>query len=74
MKFNHPTAFLAFIPLLLSGIGAIPTSNEGVTHLQRRYDTHTLATYEYVGAHWTTPVKIGNQTFNLLVDTGSSDL
>ncbi|KAL8685114.1 MAG: hypothetical protein Q9218_007971 [Villophora microphyllina] len=74
MKYNHPTALLAFIPLLMSESGALPTANEAATHLQRRYDTHTLATYEYTGAHWTTPVKIGNQILNLLVDTGSSDL
>lgn len=69
-----PKFLLAFALSLCSTILARPTIGDAPVHLQRRYDVNAPATYEYKGAHWTTPVKIGNQVLNLLIDTGSSDL
>ncbi|KAL8778383.1 MAG: hypothetical protein Q9213_007438 [Squamulea squamosa] len=45
--------------------------NDG--HLQHRYDRVAFAAVDNA-THWTTPVQIGNQTLNLLIDTGSADL
>lgn len=71
---HSPKLLLAFLLSFCPTILALPTAADAPVHLQRRYDVNAPATYEYAGAHWTTPVKIGDQILNLLIDTGSSDL
>ncbi|KAL9576586.1 MAG: hypothetical protein Q9212_006976 [Teloschistes hypoglaucus] len=65
---------LAFALSFCSTILALPTAGDAPVHLQRRYEVNAPAKYYYEGAQWTTPVKIGNQILNLMIDTGSSDL
>ncbi|KAI4111778.1 MAG: hypothetical protein LQ339_000235 [Xanthoria mediterranea] len=59
---------------LFQSINGLPSFGKDDIPLQRRWNESMSAIYQPTCDHWSIEAKIGNQTLNLLVDTGSSDL
>ena len=69
-----PQSRLVLAYSLFQSINGLPSFGKDDIPLQRRWNESLSAIYQPTCDHWSVEAKIGDQTLNLLVDTGSSDL
>lgn len=74
MMFSYSQSRLVLAFSLYQSINALPSSGNLNIQLQRRWNESLSAIYQPTCDHWSVEAKLGDQTLNLLVDTGSSDL
>ncbi|KAI4281799.1 MAG: hypothetical protein L6R38_003428 [Xanthoria sp. 2 TBL-2021] len=72
--FSYSQSRLVLAFSLYQSINALPSSGNLNIQLQRRWNESLSAIYQPTCDHWSVEAKLGDQTLNLLVDTGSSDL